>query len=379
MIYISLILLLLTNCKLVEFKEIALYDAYEEPPKKERVDQVIFQDAEGTMWNSLFECGEFAVTTEDAFSGKTSIKLSWNKSGCEWIGFGNSFNNWNATDMSQMRFSKALSLYIRTQEKEAAGAPIVACLEDFEGGGSYHFIGSSNYLKGLKIDTNWTQVIVPLWHFPVNEEEVNIFSIKQMQFQLEGSGSFFLDDIKLIDFNEESYQKMLEEVEDMRPDGELNQDIYPNGRNNFDFDSWGQKNNACQTLKEFENNEGNVTIEWSYDNSECNWTKWGINWNEWYPINFRGVENNSRLSIQLSYSPLSEFKIVLMDFKGHSVDVFNITSEETEKGIVNKSLEIPLKDLELKRKGFVLDQIRELQFQGISPGKVTISSIKISE
>lgn len=212
-------LVTIVGCGTVKFQPQALYDVYEEPAAKEKVEQIVYTDAVGTMWNSLFECGEFEVTKEQAYTGNSSIKLSWNKADCEWIGFGNSFSNWTGSDLSQDRFTQALSFYARTPEKSVSAIPIVACLEDFSGGGSYHFIDAGKYLLGLQLDTNWKRILVPLWHFPVFEDEVDIRSIKQMQFQLEGSGSFFLDDIRIVDYTEEAYQAHRTEVELMKPKG----------------------------------------------------------------------------------------------------------------------------------------------------------------
>jgi len=139
-------LLLLFGCGTVQFKPMALYDVYEEPPEFAKVEPIIYSDAAGTMWNSLENCGQFEITKETAYSGNSSIKISWNKADCEWIGFGNSFSNWRATDMSQDRFNKALSFYARTQEGVNSAIPIVAAMEDFGGGGTYHFIDASKYL-----------------------------------------------------------------------------------------------------------------------------------------------------------------------------------------------------------------------------------------
>ena len=57
-----------------------------------------------------------------------------------------------------------------------------------------------------------TQIIVPLWHFPIGDEvendDVDLSSIKQLKFQLEGSGDFYIDEIELIDFDTLQYQHL---------------------------------------------------------------------------------------------------------------------------------------------------------------------------
>ena len=264
-------------------------------------------------------------------------------------------------------------MYVRTQENQASNIPIVACLEDFQGGGSYHFIGAKNYINGLHIDTNWTQIIVPLWHFPVNEEEVNINAIKQMQFQLEGSGSFYIDDIKIINYDEDKFEQLQASIESKKPKGEPNQNVYRKGE--FDFDAWGNKYNTCQTLNEVEE-KGNKMIKWNFYDHECVWAKWGINWNGWYPINLRGVVNKSTLSIRYKQSAGASFRIKIKDFSGKIGDVFVSNETRFEDW---RTAEIPLKDLNLKGQGFQLDNIRELQFEALAAGEILIDEIKISE
>ena len=102
---------------------------------------------------------------------------------------------------------------------------------------------------------------MPLWDFPVDEEEVDIYSIKQVKFQLEGTGSFYLDDIEIIDYSKNEYQQMRDAVELMKPKGKANQSIYP-GRS-FKEDIWGYENNNCQILEERQE-ENNQYIYWNF-------------------------------------------------------------------------------------------------------------------
>jgi len=354
-----------------------LYDKYEQPAPKENYSQVIFSEGIGTMWNSLFDCGNFEITNSVAYSGKSSIKLDWNKGECEWIGFGNSFNNWQPVDLSNDRFTKALRFFVRTQSKTAKAIPIVANLEDFSGGGSYYFIDAGKYLNGLEIDTTWKEIIVPLWHFPIDPEEVDIFSIKQMQFQLEGSGSFYIDEIEIIDYSKEEYATSRLLVEQMKPKGAFNQTVYRKG--NFEEDVWGYKNNPCQELKEMKDSLGNTQIHWKYNSKNCDWAKWGVNWNGWYAINLRGVNETSAIHFKLKSSENSEFKVMIEDFKGHKTKLFSNKNEQISADKEWQHIVIQLKNLELKEKDFVLDQIKQITFEGTSFGEVFIDEIKITK
>lgn len=367
--------LALGACESVKFKELSLYDTYEEPTAAEKTDPVIFEDAVGTLWSSLEGCGEFEISNETAHSGNSSIKISWDKGkGCEWIGFGNSFNNWAAADMSKDRFTKALTFYARTQTKVAGAIPIVAAMEDFGGGGAYHFVDAGKYLRGLELDTTWKQIIVPLWDFPVHEDEVDIYSIKQFKFQLEGAGSYYLDDIRLIDYTKEEYEKFRAEVELMKPKGTPNQTIYREGK--FADDAWGYENNNCQKLSEI-SDHNNKMISWVFADAECTWSKWGMNWNDWYQVNFRGILETATLQFRVKVEGGAAFKINLEDYRYHSSTIWESKGVVTSNGEW-KLIEIPLKSLKLDEKGFVLDQIKQLTFEGVNGGEVYLDDIKIT-
>ncbi len=374
-IYIAVFAWLLFACDGVRFQQQELYSRFETVDKENKPEAVIFSDGLGTLWHSLFYCGDFKVTKEQAYQGNSSIKISWDKSkGCEWIGFGNSFSNWTAVDMSEQRFHKALTFYVRAQDKVMGALPIVAALEDFSGGGSYHFIDTKKYLHGLQIDSVWRKVIVPLWDFPVREEEVDIHSIKQMKFQLEGGGSFYLDEIKIVDYTKEEFAKFRAEVEAMKPKGNPNQLVY--NPVTFDFDAWSTGKTFCQELKQEKNESGVQNIVWTYEAKDCNWSKWGINWNGWYQINFRGITERATLEFKYTNSGNAPFKIFLEDFNGKKQEIFSDKGKSTGQQEV---VGIPLKDLNLEKNGFQLDQIKQLLFEGQGKGKVQIEYIKIRQ
>jgi hypothetical protein len=341
-------------CSTVSFKQLSLYDSVEVPEVQQRAEKIFFKDAAGTMWNSLFDCGDFEVTKSVAYKGNASIKLSWDKSkGCEWIGFGNSYSNWAATNVADYQENSALSFYVRTQKNTARGIPIVLGLEDFSGGGTYLFTEAKNYLYGLEIDTTWKQMIIPMWHFATDpndsrNDNVDITAIKQLKFQLEGAGSFYLDEIVIIDYTKEDFAKMRAEVELMKPKGNINQLVYREGE--LKEDAWATGETLCQTLEERTDIDNNTYIYWKFDAEDCDWAKWGINWNDWYQINFRGIEEDAKLQFKIKASVETKFKIVVEDFNGNSAQLFSsfsIDQNQTDWQTIN----IALKDFNMKESG----------------------------
>ena len=369
---------MVSSCK-IQLEEVQLYDIYEQPKQQEKIKPVVYSDAEGTMWNSLFDCGEFEINKNNYYKGNASIKISWDKSlGCEWIGFGNSFNNWQSANIQEYINTKALSFFVRTQGGEVSSIPIVASLEDFSGGGSYLFIDCEKYLKGLSIDTNWKQIIVPLWDFPIGDEiendNIDVSSIKQLKFQLEGAGKFYLDEIELIDYSMNQFQNLQSEIENMKPKGAKTQKIYEEGK--LTESGWGTGDKTCHNLKESTDSAGNTFIEWNYETNNCNWANWGINWNEWYQINFRGITEESILEFKLKTSPNAKFSLTIEDFRGHSSSKY-ISSNNSKNFSDWRVVQIPLSAFKLKDNNFVLDQVKQISFKGIKSGKIFLDDIKI--
>ena len=113
--------------------------------QNKKIKSVVYSDAEGTMWNSLFNCGEFDISKETYYKGKASIKISWDKKlNGEWIGFGNSFNNWQPVNIKKHVENKALSFFVRTHSGEVTHTNCSIPRRFFRGG-SYLFIDCKKY------------------------------------------------------------------------------------------------------------------------------------------------------------------------------------------------------------------------------------------
>ena len=64
--------------------------------------------------------------------------LNWNKVDCEWIGFGNSWSNFVADDISEMYQKSAIRILVKTVIDDQQFLPFVIGLE-LLGGSSFVF------------------------------------------------------------------------------------------------------------------------------------------------------------------------------------------------------------------------------------------------
>ena len=198
---------------------------------------------------------------------------------------------------------------------------------------------------------------------------VDVYGIKQMIIQLEGSGKVFLDDIKLISFTNDQYISLRNDVELLKPIANPNQDIFPG---EFDNMAWGLGQTNCQNLQ-----VNNNVIKWQWNNC-TEWKKWGINWTDWYAFNLRGVVDKSILSINVSKEH-DLFFVAIEDFKGKrkSLPIENYSASIVNDSIV--SYQIPLYDFQLIENNFTLDQMKQLEFTGKDSGVLSIYEIKLFE
>ncbi|MES2388838.1 MAG: sugar-binding protein [Bacteroidota bacterium] len=142
-------------------------------------------------------CKEVAVIQSDKFEGTSSIAYSWNKTNdCKYISWGFSWTDWVPADISAQVKNGALQMRVKNLGKPDDGLPMVIGLEDYAQKGSYlalsnMWIPTDEYING------WNKVIIPLSAFDFAGHGVNPQSIKQIQFQGEGSANLVIDDIKI--------------------------------------------------------------------------------------------------------------------------------------------------------------------------------------
>tara|TARA_Y100000991_G_scaffold213643_1_gene199723 strand:+ start:2182 stop:3294 length:1113 start_codon:yes stop_codon:yes gene_type:complete len=360
-----LVLLLFTSC--MEFKPIAVYDIEPEYDNSQQ-EKVFFDESLGLLWQELKDCAELDLVNED---GNNFLRLEWNKVNCDWVGFGNSWSNFVADDISETIHNSAISFRVKSVEAEQRSIPFVIGLEDYSGGNSYVFSDFNAFANQLSITTDkWTTLYIPLSRYDYSYKGVDPTNIKQMIIQLEGAGKVFLDDIKVVTFTKDDYDQMLADVEDLRPKGNANQLIYPS---NFKELAWNIGDNDCHSLI-----EKDKQIQWQWNSCDF-YNRWGFNWNNWYAFNLRGIADKTALEIKLS-SDFSPFKIVLEDYTGKSSEVVAKSYKIENMNDSVSKLNIPLSDFKLIEKDFILDQMKQFQFVGDeNGGSMVIYEMKLIE
>ena len=193
-----------TGC--VRFQPATLYDGVEPAPVPERprklalaVEPLIYEDQnDDTIWfQDDARCTQGRLTEEVVYEGRRAVEVSWDRGaeGCEWAGLGFGWDNWAGKDLSEVLPYAAVQMHVRTKEGKMYGLPIVMTLEDYSGGMGFAYTGN-RYFERPFIDEEWQTVTVPLAAFELEEENLDPTNVKQLMFELQQSGSLYIDDVQ---------------------------------------------------------------------------------------------------------------------------------------------------------------------------------------
>ena len=383
------LLLIFTGC--VEFKKATLYDGEEQivkPGKPKSISKLVeprIYDEDATdVWGLEKDICQEASVSDVAYSGNESLKISWNRGakGCKWAGIGIGWDAYAGKDLSQVMDYVAIQMYVRTQKGRSFGLPIVLTLEDYSGGMGFAYT-SNKYFERSAIDEEWQKVVVPLNSFEIEKENLDPSNIKQLQIELQQSGSVYLDDISLVFYEEEAQIPWL--VEEARPNPiatpiQILDDAFINNH------VWGLITDACQVveLTDKEHSEGgkSLYVKWDNPNGDCKLTAFGVSWNKWHIVDLTPAYETLAFQFDLKMASGNAsslpIKIGFEDYDRAKTFVA-LKPEFVEGGKYSsswKKVTVPVsaipKDIDLKR-------VKQLYFNLEESGEVYIDNIQLVE
>ncbi|MDX1419950.1 MAG: glycan-binding surface protein [Rubricoccaceae bacterium] len=347
----------------VQFQPVSLYTGVEPTPAPERprslalaVEPVIYTDQnDDQIWfEEEIGCTQGEVTDEVVYEGRRAIKVSWdrNREGCEWAGFGIGWDNWVGKDLSEIIPYAAIQMRVRSTEGPMYGLPIVLTLEDYSGGMGFAYTGN-RYFERSFIDDEWQTVTVPLSAFDMEIESLDPTNVKQLMFELQQSGSVYLDDIKLLFYEEPEQEPWL--VEAPRPDPtalpiQLFADRFINDN------GWGLVTDACQSvaIEEGAASEGTAALHlrWDLSPDACYEAAMGVSWDKWYPIDMTAIAERTavQFDVRLPSGTATELplRVGLEDY-GRQLSLALVDARYTPSGQFTsewQTVTIPLSDLQ---------------------------------
>lgn len=139
----------------------------------------------------------------------TFLQVKWNKDqdGCDWVGMGYGWDMWTGKDMASVRDTLAIQLMVRSTGKPFTNIPWAFGFEDYSGNQAWLGYNKS-FLLAKEIGNEWTKVEIPLTLFPFEENDFDLFNVKQLIIQLFSEGVIDINSIQLVPFS----RKLKEEI-----------------------------------------------------------------------------------------------------------------------------------------------------------------------
>lgn len=182
------------------FKKVGLYD--EEEAKSYSIKgfsqlSIFDNDFSDEVWSTKNTACIQLNLKEDEKDKFLSVKWNKDQDGCDWVGMGFGWDMWAGKDMNFVKDTLAMELEVRAIGKSFTNIPWAFCFEDYSGAQAWLGYNKS-FLLANEITSNWTKVRIPFSLFPFEENNFDLFNVKQLMVQVFGEGSIEINSIKLV-------------------------------------------------------------------------------------------------------------------------------------------------------------------------------------
>ncbi len=221
-------------------KEATLFEAPPVTPVPENVKgfyavHIFDEELTNDFWGEENPvCFEASLTKEGKPYGTYALEVKWNKDigACDWIGMGFGWDGWMAKDMQSVFDSVALSMKAKPKSGDFGNLPVALAFEDYAG--KQAWLGFTQLaVVPEKSENGWTHIELPLSEFNWAEQGANPANIKQLIIQLEATGEFLFDEIKIIERVggfDRRYNARFEKDLNPNIDGELDEEVWVNSQ-----------------------------------------------------------------------------------------------------------------------------------------------------
>ncbi|MFN5941656.1 MAG: glycan-binding surface protein [Bacteroidota bacterium] len=188
----------------VQMKPIALYDVMPAADTNAimgfKAVSIYANTLDNSVWSSPEkQCVNLSKENKIVFEGTEALHVKWDKitGGCNWIGIGFGWNNWQAKDFSEIVDLASIQMKVRSVKGSFKNFPVAFAIEDYTNVQTYYGFNAS-LASGVFTDTAWTTVTIPLSKFPFKAKDADVSKVKQLIIQLEADGDIYLDAIKIV-------------------------------------------------------------------------------------------------------------------------------------------------------------------------------------
>jgi hypothetical protein len=322
---------------------------------------IFTEDIKSTWGFEKDACKNFTVSTDIKYAGDASLSLEWDKSkkGCDWLGVGFAWNNWQNVDMSTVIDTWAVSLWVRTKTGKMPTIPLTFNFIDQTSKATEYISVSNKFYEGSGIDTIWKQVTIPLSYFRFKSKGLNLTEITQLIMTFEGTASIFIDEFKFIPLSSVKNSGTVAKFSAT--------DLFKDEAKN----TWGFEKDACRefTVVNDVKKQGSSSLYMKWDKTQkgCDVISAGFAWNNWNAVNMSEIVDTWALHFwirtkqgKMATIPLS---MNFMDDGNNTSDNISINNKFYKGAEIDESwkeVTIPLSNFRFKENGLNLLEIKQM-------------------
>jgi len=385
-VFYFVLFVLLSACG-IHMQQTVLVDewgsTYDSKSSREFQDREVYSDQSVDVWGlEKTDCKNFARIDSISYSGKSSLSISWDKTGkCPWIGFGIGWNGYAPKDLSDVMATGSIDFYMRAIEGKQFIPTLIFLLEDYAGVQTATVL-KAKQLQRYPIDTQWQKVSIPLSAFLQAAAPLSDFSnIKSLNIECQGSGAFLFDELKIggAEIKPGSSQKF----------GQVTATNYPIVLFHDELTyAWGLGNypgrNITLTSDEYYSGNKGLNLKWNEQEMGKGNRQMGLNWDHWQAIAIK--DSMSQLSLHFfvkgNYpAALGQLQVGFESYNGKS-NLVNVASNYTKPSKLKENwmeVTIPFADFNFDKNGFDINRFKQFLIQMNGIGDVWIDEISIQK
>lgn len=315
-------------------------------------------------------CKEF-TSVPDEGNGQ-AIKLQWNKSSCDWVGFGIGWDGWSPKDLSSITESGAFFFDVKAVNERATIPTLIFLLEDYGGKMSAGVVGS-HCMERYPIDSEWQEFQLTLDRFDLRESGIDLTNIKQLVIEFQGAGDIIIDNIRIGPKKDRDVSKNKRTFPSSKVPMEPTVLFETEFQNVWGLGAYEQRNFQMTKI------ESNTVLDLEWRKcSNCKTYEMGFSWAKWKAVDASDFDGYIELEVKNkngnSPSVPLFFNLQSYDYSNKSVQ---LTSEWVEGGRYDgqwRKVRIPLSEFT----DFINESgIKQLQFQMKEEGNLLIDNMRI--
>ena len=340
--------------------------------------QVVFADATTDVWGlEKSPCKNIREVRDPVAQGQSALQLEWDAAGCPWTGMGIGWNAWLPKDLMPYIGRGELRFRIRSVEPEARVPLIILLLEDYSGKMASAVFGT-HCLERYPLDSAWQEASIPLEAFDFADQTCDPTNIKQLVFELQGSGAVLIDAM---------------EIGPLRPRPEPDRSAFPESREALArgitdvwhpgyAGMWGLGTTPCRSYLAIPDG---IAMRWDA-RSDCGdgrQLRCGVTWSDWRAVDLTaapGATLELRFSESAPSAPAARhLRVGLEGWDGARATVPLAARAVPDPAAPGRFIaRIPLADFDFNAARVDPRRIRQLTFEAApgTTGSLTLTSIR---